>query len=100
MPGTFCESASRSAKAVEFFDGQSDIVEDTFKETFLEGSTSMDRHGHTPVICWPFQGEMAAALVGRLESEPLEQWDEFASGEDRKFLTAHAGQERSPGRFQ
>ena len=59
-------------QAVQGFDGEADVVEDPFQESLLERSTGMNRDGGTTTIAWPFQREVAAALVERLKPKPLQ----------------------------
>lgn len=78
-------------KLVELFDGETDVVQDTFEETLFERSAGMEGHGDPAVVGCSSKRQVAATLVGRLESKPLQDGDELTGGQDRELLTAHGG---------
>ena len=82
-------------EAIELFNGETNVIEDAFEETFLERSTGVDGHGHAAVIRRSSQGHVAASLVGFFEAEAAQDGEELAGREDGEFLTAHAERSRA-----
>ena len=89
-----CRKQEKLSKTIEGFGGQPHVIEQTVQEALFDRAPRMDRHGHSTSIAGAPERQMASSLVGGCKAESLKDREQFASGQNRKFLTAHGGQER------
>ena len=87
-------------ETVEFLNGEVDVVENAFEEALPQCLPGVNSYGDAAMIAGSLEGAMAATSVGFLETESLQDGDQFAGGQNGEFLTAHAWRGPTPESFR
>ena len=85
------------AESIQLFNREADIIEDASEQAFFECSPRVEGNSGPAVVCDSLERAVTSASERFFKAESFENGDQFASGQNGEFFTAHTWRGSAPG---